>query len=106
MCIVLYEIFRKEAFEIYFFILVLIVLIILLSWGNKREIKLNKTISFLSRSTYMLYLVHYSIMDLFSHCRFMSNIVKFLLSILSSIVISCFFYSIFEKREITQSVGK
>lgn len=99
LCIVLYGIVRREAYEIYFFILVLLMFIILLMWGNKKEIKFNKTISFLSRSTYMLYLVHYSIMYLFSHFSFMSNIIKFFLSILSSVVISCLFYNIFEKKK-------
>ena len=100
LCIIIYGILKKAVYEIFFFVLVFAMLLILLSWGNKREGKTHAFISLLARSTYMLYLVHYSIMDLFVHLNLgISNRGKFIISIFVSICVALLFYTIFEKRK-------
>lgn len=89
----------KEAYSIYIFIIVFAILTLAMSYGANKNWKESKKISFCAKYTYMLYLIHYSIIDFIFNLDINVGIgIKFWSGIIISNVIAITLYSVFEKR--------
>ncbi|MBR3149657.1 MAG: acyltransferase [Eubacterium sp.] len=101
----------KNAYDIPSFI----ILWIMLCFGVKTfEIKSasnkstrNKTLAFVSGSTSMLYLLHYSIIDFIYNLSFSENVyLKFSLGIIISVVLAFVMYYVFGKKKLLIKIGE
>lgn len=100
---IVYGFFYKEAYTIYSFFILWISFCSLMKIGKSctkfKERDRNPIISYISQSTFMLYLIHYSIIDLiFNLTLSINNYIKFLSGIIISIVMALIMYYIFGKK--------
>lgn len=89
----------KEAYSIVSFIILAATITFgLVSFQNISESR-NKVVAFISGSTFMLYLIHYSLIDFILNSNLkINNIIKFWLGIIISIVLSIIFYKILTSK--------
>lgn len=81
----------KEAYTVYSFLILGLLFCSALKVADVIENKRSTFLAFISKSTFMLYLVHYSIFDLLVNSDIaVNNSVKFLIGIICSIIISLF----------------
>lgn len=100
-------IYKKEAYSMMFFMSVFLVLITLLNWGRNKEGRNCKVISFLSGYTFMLYLIHYSIIDFILRWDIpVGNVCKIFLGIILSNVAAVIMYCLFEQNKLWKNRGK
>lgn len=98
---------KKDAYCMWFFMSVFCVLITLLNWGKDKKGSDCKVISFLSGYTFMLYLVHYSIIDFIQIWDIsLGNVCKMFLGIMLSNVIAVIMYCAFEQNKLWKNRGK
>lgn len=90
MLYILYGVIFKEAYTVYSFIILWLVFTASIRMGsNGVRQKRNSALAFVSKSTFMLYLVHYSIIDLLVHTNLSGCYqVKFWSGIICSVLLS------------------
>lgn len=97
----LYGLIFKEAYSVYSFIMIWLIFCSAIKSGEIRQryMKRNSILAYISKSTFMLYLIHYSVIDMIFvtdvNC---SNSVKFVLGIIISLIISIGAYFIFGEK--------
>lgn len=110
MLYTVYGVVCKEAYTIYSFIILWIFLSASLrcTGGNTCALKRNKVLAFISKSTFMLYLIHYSIIDFIYTWQIdLSIYSKFYIGIIISLLCSFLAYYIFgEKRLLERIITK
>ena len=98
---ILYGCFYKEAYTVYSFLILWVSFCSLMKIGTLCEKNRSVTISFISQSTFMLYLIHYSIIDLIYNCEMIVSVyIKFLLGIIISVLISFITYYFFGRKNL------
>ena len=100
---VYYGIMIKEAYTVCSFIIICVVFCSAVKIGGSMEpdTKRNEVFAFISKSTFMLYLVHYSIIDFIMNTEMNCSIsVKFWLGIVLSLIMACCCYYVFAKKNI------
>ena len=93
-----YGLVFKEAYDkvIYFFVFTLLVLVMAIGKDGEMAYE-GKIIPFMSKYTYMLYLIHYSIFYFLLNLE-MNSIVSFVLGVIVSNIIAIGMYVLVEKR--------
>lgn len=97
----------KEAYDIGTFILLFSIFCLGIKAfsGNDQNKGRNRLLSFLSRSTFMLYLIHYSIIDMISrYTLWQDNLAKFATGIGTSILFAMLLYYIFGEKKLLSRI--
>lgn len=100
---IIYGFMVKNAYTKISFVILALMLISLLRIGLNTKYKggRNKILAFISKSTFMLYLLHYSIIDLiFRSNAFNDLYVNFIMGIVISSTLSCFIYYVLIEKNV------
>ena len=98
-----YGLVYKEAYTVYSFIILWLIFCSAIRIGGctAQDSKRNSILAFISKSTFILYLIHYSIIDLIAHsgmnCRLC---IKFFAGIIISLIISFSAFYIFGEKDV------
>ncbi len=107
---VYYGIMIKEAYTVYSFIIICFMFCSAVKIGGcmEQNTQRNKVFAFISKSTFMLYLIHYSIIDFIAHSEINCSIcLKFWFGIVLSLVMASCCYYVFAKKDIiSKAAGK
>ena len=96
---ILYGIIFKEAYTIYSYIIIWIIFFAKLKLVGVQTTERSSAFAFVSQSTFMLYLTHYSIIDMICRTTYLTSIAfKFILGIVLAIVVSFVMYFIFGRE--------
>ncbi len=98
-----YGIVYKEAYTVYSYIILWFIICSALRvfGGGQDTTKRNVILAFISKSTFMLYLIHYSIMDMICSLDVQWNTyVRFFFCILISLIVSIPAYYVFGEKKI------
>ena len=75
-------------------------------FSKKSENQRNKVLAFVSKSTFMLYLIHYSIIDLFCTASLpVGKNERFMIGMIVSVVVAMIMYYIFGRKNILYKIG-
>lgn len=103
--LVISGIYKREAYCILIFVTVFGVLVALLNWGKDKNGHKSKVLHFLAGYTFMLYLVHYSIIDFLYSCNLLvGSTCKMLFGIILSNIMSIIMYFIFEYSSLSEKM--
>lgn len=100
---VMYGFIYKEVYTVYSFIILGVIFssAIKIGGGTPQDRRRNRILAFISRSTFMLYLIHYSIIDMFVHYDVSWSLqVKFLIGIILSMIVSLLGYYVFGEKDL------
>lgn len=104
LCIlyIIYGLRFKEAYTVYSFILLWLIFVFFLRIVVKFNLRNNKYVSHFSKSTFMLYLIHYSVIDMIFRSSMFSMTVyeKFILGIAISLMVSSVLYFVFGEKKL------
>ena len=97
----LYGALLKDAYTVYSFFIIMMIFVSMLRIGAQYNKERSHIISFVSKSTFMLYIIHYSVIDLIYSCRYpLDNRIKFILGIIISMILAGFFYYVLVEKNI------
>ena len=99
---VCYGIVKKEAYTVYSFVIIWLILCSALRMGKEKDYSTrNPFLAYLSKSTFMLYLIHYSIIDLIAHADCGLGIgIRFVAGIIASLGLSLLLYLVFGQIDV------
>lgn len=98
---VIYGLIRKDAYTVYSFIILYVVICSALNFFSGTQKKRNPVLAFISKSTFILYLIHYSIIDFIINLDVTCSIkLKFFSGIVLSLLISYGAYYLFGKKRL------
>lgn len=98
---IIYGLFIHDAYTIYSFVLLWLMFTAMLKYCGYYNWKRSNVLSFMSKSTFMLYIIHYSVIDLFfSYNGSLSVCWNFALGIIFSIILSGLAYFVIIQKNI------
>lgn len=98
-----YGVIAKEAYTVYSFVILWLVFCsaMRIGRGMKPTVRRNPVLAFMSKSTFMLYLIHYSIIDLFATADISWSVpFKFFAGMVISLVVSFLAYYVFGEKDV------
>lgn len=103
----LYGLKFKEAYTMYSFIILWVIFCsaMRIGGGMEKKTKRNPLLAFISKGTFMLYITHYSILDLIVHADVPWSVhTKFWVGILISLIVAYAAYYVFGEKDVIGSV--